>query len=464
MPSAFSLLVHVCKYIGKDLFFMKIQLSDHFTLSKLLRFVFPSIIMMIFTSIYSVVDGLFVSNFVGKTAFASVNLIMPFIMILGAIGFMLGTGGNAIVSKTLGEGEPKLAQKYFSMIIYCTMIGGIIVSILGFIFMPTIAKSLGARGEMLVGSILYGRISMISLTCFMLQNVFQSLLVTAGKPKLGLLITVSAGLTNMTLDAVFVYGLKLGIAGAALATVASEFIGGLTPLLYFLRKNNSSLQLCRTRIQPGIMIKTCTNGSSEFMTNISMSLVNMLYNFQLMRIAGENGIATYGVIMYVSFIFCAMFIGYSVGCAPLIGYNYGAENYPELKNLFHKSLKLVGCAGVCLAILANLLSAPLASLFVGYDDALFTLTVHGFRIYSLAFLLNGFSIFGSAFFTALNNGLISACIAFLRTFAFQIVAVLVLPYLFGINGVWCSIVVAESLAICVTISFFVRKRHVYHYA
>ena len=325
---------------------MKIQLSDHFTLSKLLRFVFPSIIMMIFTSIYSVVDGLFVSNFVGKTAFASVNLIMPFIMILGAIGFMLGTGGNAIVSKTLGEGEPKLAQKYFSMIIYCTIIGGIIVSILGFIFMPTIAKSLGARGEMLVGSILYGRISMISLTCFMLQNVFQSLLVTAGKPKLGLLITVSAGLTNMTLDAVFVYGLKLGIAGAALATVASEFIGGLTPLLYFLRKNNSSLQLCRTRIQPRIMIKTCTNGSSEFMTNISMSLVNMLYNFQLMRIAGENGIAAYGVIMYVSFIFCAMFIGYSVGCAPLIGYNYGAENYPELKNLFHKSLKLVGCAGV----------------------------------------------------------------------------------------------------------------------
>lgn len=317
---------------------------------------------------------------------------------------------------------------------------------------------------MLAGSILYGRISMISLTCFMLQNVFQSLLVTAGKPKLGLLITVSAGLTNMTLDAVFVYGLKLGIAGAALATVASEFIGGLTPLLYFLHKNNSSLQLCRTRIQPGIMIKTCTNGSSEFMTNISMSLVNMLYNFQLMRIAGENGIAAYGVIMYVSFIFCAMFIGYSVGCAPLIGYNYGAENYPELKNLFRKSLKLVGCAGVCLAILANLLSAPLASLFVGYDDALFALTVHGFRIYSLAFLLNGFSIFGSAFFTALNNGLISACIAFLRTFAFQIVAVLVLPYLFGINGVWCSIVVAESLAICVTISFFVRKRHVYHYA
>lgn len=442
---------------------MKIQLSDHFTLPKLLRFVFPSIIMMIFTSIYSVVDGLFVSNFVGKTAFASVNLIMPFVMILGAIGFMLGTGGNAIVSKSLGEGKQELAQKYFSMIVYCTIIGGIIVSTFGVIFMPTIAKLLGASGEMLAGSVLYGRISMISLTCFMLQNVFQSLLVTAGKPKLGLLITVSAGLTNMTLDAVFVYGLRLGVAGAALATVTAEFVGGLTPLLYFLHKNSSSLRLCKTRIQPKIMLKTCTNGSSEFMTNISMSLVNMLYNFQLMRIAGENGIAAYGVIMYVSFIFSAMFIGYSVGCSPLVGYNYGARNHDELKNLFRKSLKLIGCAGVCLTILAILLSAPLSSLFVGYDDALFALTVHGFRIYSLAFLLNGFSIFGSAFFTALNNGLISACIAFLRTFAFQIVAVLILPYLFGVNGIWCSIVVAESLAICVTISFFVRKRHIYHY-
>ena len=443
---------------------MKIQLSDHFTFPKLLRFVFPTIIMMIFTSIYSVVDGLFVSNFVGKTAFASVNLIMPFIMILGAIGFMLGTGGNAIVSKTLGEGEPELAQKYFSMIVYCTMIGGIIVSIVGFIFMPSITKLLGANGEMMAGSILYGRISMISLTCFMLQNVFQSLLVTAGKPKLGLLITVSAGLTNMVLDAVFVYGLKLGVAGAAWATVTSEFVGGLTPLFYFLHNNSSSLRLCKTNIKPKIMFQTCTNGSSEFMTNISMSLVNMLYNFQLMRIAGENGLAAYGVIMYVSFIFCAMFIGYSVGCAPLFGYNYGAENHAELKNLFRKSLRLVGIAGVCLTLLANLLSAPLASLFVGYDEALFALTVHGFRIYSLAFLLNGFSIFGSAFFTALNNGLISACIAFLRTFAFQVVAVILLPYLFGTDGIWCSIVVAESLAICVTISFFVRKRHVYHYA
>lgn len=442
---------------------MKIQLSDHFSFSKLLRFVFPSVIMMIFTSIYNVVDGLFVSNFVGKTAFASVNLIMPFVMILGAIGFMLGAGGSAIVSKTLGEGQQELAQKYFSMIIYATIIGGIIVSSAGFIFMPSIARFLGASNEMLHNCVLYGRISMISMTCFMLQNVFQSLLVTAGKPQLGLLITVSAGLTNIILDALFVYGLQLGVSGAALATVTSEFVGGLTPLLYFSRKNSSLLRLRKTFLQKDIILKTCTNGSSEFMSNISMSLVNMLYNFQLMRIAGENGIASYGVIMYVNFIFCAIFLGYSIGCAPLVGYHYGAKNHTELQNLFKKSLTLVACAGVALTVLASLLAAPLSSLFVGYDKELLNLTIHGFRIYSLAYLLNGFSIFGSSFFTALNNGFISACIAFSRTFVFQVIAILILPYFLGINGVWLSIVFAESMAICVTIFFFIRKRHTYHY-
>lgn len=297
----------------------------------------------------------------------------------------------------------------------------------------------------------------------MLQNVFQSLLVTAGKPQLGLLITVSAGLTNIILDALFVYGLQLGVSGAALATVTSEFVGGLTPLLYFSRKNSSLLRLRKTFLQKDIILKTCTNGSSEFMSNISMSLVNMLYNFQLMRIAGENGIAAYGVIMYVNFIFCAIFLGYSIGCAPLVGYHYGAKNHTELQNLFKKSLTLVACAGVALTVLASLLAAPLSSLFVGYDKELLNLTIHGFRIYSLAYLLNGFSIFGSSFFTALNNGFISACIAFSRTFVFQVIAILILPYVLGINGVWLSIVFAESMAICVTIFFFVRKRHTYHY-
>lgn len=443
---------------------MKIQISDHFTLKRLLRFVLPSIIMMIFTSIYSVIDGLFVSNFVGKTSFASVNLIMPFIMILGAIGFMMGAGGNAIVSKTLGESKTKKANEYFSMIILTTAIGGITLSVIGAIFMPSIAQLLGAKGEMLKNCILYGRISMISLTAFMLQNVFQSFFVTAGKPQLGLAVMISAGLTNIVLDALFIAGFRWGVAGAAIATVSSEMIGGLTPLFYFARPNKSLLRLRRTKPDHRIIIKACTNGSSEFLTNISMSLVNMLYNFQLMRIAGENGIAAYGVIMYVNFIFCALFLGYSLGCAPLIGYNYGAGNHSELQNLFKKSIRLVGCAGILLCVFANLLSAPLSSLFVGYDPELFAMTSHGFRLYSLAFLFNGFSIFGSAFFTALNNGAVSATISILRTLVFQIAAVLILPLILGINGVWLSIVAAEILAIFVTTAFFIKKRKEYHYA
>lgn len=420
--------------------------------------------MMIFTSVYSVIDGLFVSNFVGKTSFASVNLIMPFIMILGAIGFMLGTGGSAIVAKTLGEGKKERANKYFSMIISVTVIGGIIVSTTGAICMPLIARLLGAEGEMLTNSTIYGRISMISLTAFMLQNVFQSFFVTAGKPQLGLAVMISAGLTNISLDALFIAGFHMGVAGAAIATAASEMIGGLIPLIYFSRSNSSLLRLTRAKPSRKILVKACTNGSSEFLTNISMSLVNMLYNFQLMRIAGEDGIAAYGVIMYVNFIFCALFLGYSIGSAPLVGYNYGAGNHSELKNLFQKSLRLIGCAGVVLCISANFLSTPLSRLFVGYDANLFAMTSHGFRLYSLAFLFNGFSIFGSAFFTALNNGIISAIISFLRTLLFQVAAVLILPLFLGINGIWLSIVVAEILAIFVTVTFFIKKRKEYHYA
>lgn len=443
---------------------MKIQISDHFTLNKLLRFVLPSIVMMIFTSIYSVIDGLFVSNFVGKTSFASVNLIMPFIMILGAIGFMMGAGGSAIVSKTLGEGKSQKANEYFSMIILATAIGGITLSLIGAIFMPSIARLLGAEGKMLENCVLYGRISMISLTAFMLQNVFQSFFVTAGKPQLGLAVMISAGFTNIVLDALFVAGFHWGVAGAASATVSSEMIGGLIPLLYFSRSSKSALHLTWAKPKRKILVKTCTNGSSEFLTNISSSLVNMLYNFQLMRIAGENGIAAYGVIMYVNFVFCALFLGYSLGCAPLVGYNYGAGNHSELQNLFKKSLRLIGCAGIILCVCANLLSTPLSSLFVGYDPELFAMTSHGFKLYSLAFLFNGFSIFGSAFFTALNNGAVSATISILRTLLFQIAAVLILPMILGINGIWLSIVAAEILAIFVTTTFFIKKRKEYHYA
>ena len=444
---------------------MKIQLSEHFTYNKLLRFVFPSIVMMIFTSIYSVVDGLFVSNFVGKTALASINLILPFLMGLSALGFMIGAGGSAIVAKTLGEGDPKRANSYFSMLVYVTAIGGIILALLGMLLVPSVASLLGAEGELLSNCILYGRINFISLPAFMLQNVFQSFFVTAEKPKLGLAVIITAGVTNMILDLLFVGILGFGLAGAAVATVCGEMIGGLFPVFYFSRKNSSLLRLGKTQFNGRILMQTCVNGSSELMTNLSSSIVNSLYNIQLMKFAGENGVAAYAAIMYVNFIFIAIFLGYSIGSAPIISYHYGAGNHGELKNLYKKSLQLVGSWGILLFILAQLLATPLAKLFVGYDSTLLAMTQIGFRIYSLVYLINGFNIFGSSFFTALNNGVVSAVISFLRTLVFQIGAVLILPVVFGgINGIWSSVTVAELLTLCITITFFVRQRRKYHYA
>lgn len=444
---------------------MKIQLSEHFTYNKLLRFVFPSIVMMIFTSIYSVVDGLFVSNFVGKTALASINLILPFLMGLSALGFMIGTGGSAIVAKTLGEGDPKRANSYFSMLVYVTAIGGIILALLGMLLVPSVASFLGAEGELLSNCILYGRISFISMPAFMLQNVFQSFFVTAEKPKLGLAVIITAGVTNMILDLLFVGILGFGLAGAAVATVCGEMIGGLFPVFYFSRKNSSLLRLGKTQFNGRILLQTCVNGSSELMTNLSSSIVNSLYNIQLMKFAGENGVAAYAAIMYVNFIFIAIFLGYSIGSAPIISYHYGAGNHGELKNLYKKSLQLVGSWGILLFVLAQLLATPLAKLFVGYDSTLLAMTQTGFRIYSLVYIINGFNIFGSSFFTALSNGVVSAVISFLRTLVFQIGAVLILPIVFGgINGIWSSVTVAEILTLCITITFFVRQRRKYHYA
>lgn len=441
----------------------RIQLSDHFTYKRLLRFVLPSIIMMIFTSVYGVVDGLFVSNFAGKAAFAAVNLIMPVPILLGALGFMLGTGGSAIVAKTLGEGKRQLANQYFSMLVLVAFVGAAVLAVTGTVLIRPLALLLGADGEMLGHCVTYGRIILISLPFFALQNIFQSFLVTAERPSLGLKITIAAGVTNMVLDLLFVGVLDLGVGGAAAATVISETVGGCVPLVYFLRPNSSLLRLERPRIAWRILGHACANGSSELMTNVSMSVVNMLYNIQLMRFAGENGVAAYGTIMYVNFFFVAAFIGYSIGMAPVVGFNHGARNHMELRNVFRKSLRLILVAGAAMTVLGLLLSGVLAKIFVGYDGELLELTRRGFRIYCSSFLIMGFNIFGSAFFTALGSGLISALISFLRTLVFQVMAVLLLPLLLGIDGIWLAILMAEILALAVTGSFLIGKRKKYNY-
>lgn len=442
---------------------MKIQLSDHFTYKQLLRFVMPSIIMMLFTSIYGVVDGLFVSNYVGKTAFAAVNLIMPFLMGISTLGFMIGTGGSAIVAKALGEGKREKANEYFSMMVWVTVIGGLFFAVLGFLFLRPIASALGAKGELLNNCVLYGRILLVSLTTFMLQNVFQSFFVTAEKPKLGLYAIVAAGVSNMALDFLFIAVFHWELAGAAAATAVSEFIGGLFPVFYFARENSSLLRLGKLHFNGRVLLKACTNGSSELMSNLSTSIVNALYNFQLMRFAGADGVAAYGTIMYVNFIFVATYIGYSIGSAPIIGYNYGAGNHRELKNVLRMSLTLVGIWGIALALASQLLAAPLATIFVGYNRDLFALTCHGFRIYALTFLVNGFNIFGSSFFTALNNGAVSAIISFLRTLVLQIAALLILPLILGIDGIWSAVLVSELITLILTTVFLIKKGTVYHY-
>jgi len=442
---------------------MKIQLSDHFSYSKLIKFTLPTIAMMIFTSIYGVVDGVFVSNCVGSDAFAAVNLIMPIIMILGSVGFMIGTGGSAIVSKTLGEGKKEKANEYFSMLVYLCVVSGVILSVIGIIFTGPIAVLLGAKGSIAKDCVTYGRTVFFMLTGLFLQNAFQSFLVVAEKPKLGLFVTLLAGFTNMFLDFLFVYVLRFGVFGAALATGISQFVGSVIPIIYFAGGKNNVLKLTKCRFNKDIIIKTCINGSSEMVTNMSMSLVNILYNMQLMKYIGTNGVVAYGIIMYVGFIFVGTYMGYAVGSAPVISYHYGAGNKDELKNLFKRSLTIIIVSSVVMTLIAEIIAGYLAGIFVSYDNNLLELTTEAIRIYAVSYLISGINIFASSFFTALNNGVVSAVISFMRMFVFQIVMILFLPVVLGISGIWTAVIAAEVLSVVISVMFLVKNRKKYSY-
>lgn len=439
------------------------QLSGHFGFRRLLKYTVPSIIMMIFTSVYGVVDGFFVSNYTGKTSFAAVNFIMPVLMVLGCVGFMFGTGGSAVISKTMGEGDRKKANEIFTFIVIASAVLGTALAVIGMFVLKPLAVLFGADGRLLADSVFYGKIILAALPFYVLQFEFQCLFATAGKPKLGLFVTAAAGIANMVFDALFVAVLKWGLGGAAAATAISQVLGGIIPVIYFARKNTSLLRFVKFRFDGKVLLKTCTNGSSELMSNISMSVVSMLYNVQLMKYAGENGVAAYGVLMYVSMIFQAVFIGYSVGSAPITGYNYGAQNHSELKGLLKNGFLFIGICAVFMFAAGELLSRPLSLMFVGYDEELLDMTAHAFSIFSFSFLLSGFSIFGSSYFTALNDGLTSALISFLRTLVFQIAAVLLFPIIFDLDGIWFSIVAAEIMSVTVTMLFLILKRKKYGY-
>ena len=442
---------------------MQISLSEHFTYSKLLRFTLPSIAMMIFTSIYGVVDGIFVSNMVGEEAFTAVNFIMPVVMILSTTGFMFGTGGSALVAKLLGEKKDEKANQVFSLIVYTAAAVGMVLAVIGIIFMKKVALALGADEAMAEQCAVYGRIVVAALPFFALQMAFQSLFITAEKPKLGFVVTVAAGVGNMIFDALFMGVFKWGVAGAAAATALSQAIDGIIPLIYFFRPNSSLLRLGKTVMDIRSLWKTCTNGSSELVSQASMSIVNMLYNSQLMKYIGKNGVSAYGVMMYVNLVFLAIFIGFSVGSAPIVSYHYGAENHEELKGLRQKSLVIIGIASAIMLILSQVLARPLASIFVGYNEDLLNLTTRGFRIFAVLFLFAGLNIFGSSFFTALNNGPVSAAISFLRTVVFQVGMLFLLPLIFDADGIWASVTAAEMLSAIVTVGFLVGMRKKYKY-
>lgn len=441
----------------------RIKLNDHFTYKKLIRFTLPSIAMMIFTSIYGVVDGFFVSNYVGKTSFAAVNLIWPFIMMISSIGFMFGTGGSALVATTMGEGDKKRANTQFSFLVYFSLILSVIISALSFIFLPYIASLMGAKGVLLDDCVLYGRILTLTVPFYVMQFEFQSFFVTAEKPKLGLYMTIFSGVTNIVFDALFIAVLDFGLVGAAVATSMSQLVGGIFPLIYFSKKNSSLLRFCKTEFNFFALYRTCYNGISELLSNISMSFVSMLYNIQLMKYIGENGVAAYGVLMYVNLIFLSVFIGYCIGTAPIVSYNYGSQNHDELKGIFKKSITILSFSSVSMFVLAILLSRSLSQLFVGYDKELFSLTVRAFFLFSFSFLFASIPMFGSAFFTALNNGLVSAIISVLRTVVFQVTFVLVLPLLFRVDGIFVSIACAELCAFLISVIMFATNKKKYNY-
>lgn len=437
---------------------MKIKLSDHFTYRRVLRFALPPIFMTIFTSIYSVVDGFFVSNFAGKNALAAISLIYPFIMIFGGVGYMLGTGGTALIAVYLGEGKKEKANRTFSMLVYVSVALGIIFAILGILSIRRVAILLGATQDILTPAVTYGIILLIGIPAFMLQYEFQSLMVAAEKPKPGMYITIISGLSNMLLDWLLVGVWRMGIAGAAIATDISQLIGGVFPILYFIRKNNSNLRLIPARIDFKDLGKAVINGSSEYIASISMSLVSTVYNVQLLRLSGADGVAAYGVLLYVSEFFLAIFVGYAISTAPVIGYHYGARNQKEVRNVFGISIRIIGICAVAMLIAGEVFAKAVSGIYVGYDENLMKMTIHAFRIYSFSFPFAAIPIYSSALFTALNNGAISALISFTRTFLFQIASVLLLPMVMGLDGIWLASVVAELLASLLSLFIIGRKR------
>ena len=439
----------------------EIKLSDHFSCAKLLLFAIPTIGMIMISITYDVVDGYFVSNYIGKTAFSAVNIIYPFQLLLSMVGYMFGSGGSALIAAELGDGNQQNARLYFTAIIKAAAAIGVVLAVAGVLLLRPVAVMIGATPEILEYGLPYGRTLFLFLPIMILGYTFQSILITAEKPKLGLYISLGNLFSNALLDWLFVAVFKWGMVGAAVATGIGACLNGLVPLIYFARPNSSPLHFCKGRVQVKPLLKACGNGSSEMVNDMSTSLIFVLYNYQLLRMLGEDGVAAYGVTVFVEGIFAAVFYGLAMQATSIVGYHFGAKNYPELKSLLKNGIILNFISGILMFVLAQV-SAPLISrIYVGYDETVYRLSVHAMRMYAFAFLLQGFNEYASAYFTGLNNGLVSGILAFTRTFLIQTVMILVLPLLLGTDGLWLAQAATEVFAAVIAIVFFITRKHEY---
>lgn len=444
---------------------MKIELSGHYSYSRILKTCIPSVLMILTTSVYSIVDGLFVSNFAGTTSFAALNIIWPAIATVAAFGLMFGTGGSALVAMVIGQDDRDRANGIFTMLIRAMLILGAVCGTLLFIFMRPVSIWLGADEAMLPDCIRYGRILVCAMPAFMSQMAFNSFFMTAEKPQLGTLLTVICGITNIAFDALFIVVFGWGLTGAAIATVLGMAVGGIYPLYYFSSKkrNTTKLKFVKADTDWHCIVRCCSNGLSEYVGNIALNIVSMCYNLQLMKLIGQDGVAVYGILMYIGYVYASVYIGYNIAVSPIVSFNYGAQNHDELKSLLRKSIVILLVAGTILTGLSEILSSPMAGIFVGYDPGLKALTARAIRIYMISFMICGLNMFVSAWFTALNNGIVSACAAFARTLVFEMGAIFILPLLLGLDGVWLAVDVADMLALVLAVILLSTFRKRYNY-
>ncbi len=442
---------------------MNTTISQKFTLTSLLKFALPTTIMMVVLSIYTLVDGVFVSNFVGELAFSAINIIFPFISLIFALGIMAATGGNALVANNLGQGDDEKARENFTLIVIFATGLGLLLMMVGIVFNKEIARLLGATP--LIEE--YARDYLSTLAPFIPLAIWmgfsQILFVTIGKPTLGLIATLVGGITNIIFDYLFIVVMNMGIKGAALGTGLGYSLPGLFFIYYFLFHRKNSLYFVKPRWRARVLLKTFTNGSSEFVANLATSITTFMFNLIILDLAGEQGVAAIGIILYAQFLLMSAFLGYAQGVAPIFSYAYGARDHLQLKKVFSISIRVIILFSLAIASFSYFASSSIVGIFVERQSQVFSLAKNGFSVFSLSFLFMGVNIFSSSLFTAFSNGKISASISFLRTLVFILGYLLFLPRFLGLPGVWLAIPLAEFTTMFFSISYLTIQRKKYHY-